>query len=123
MTGLGQSLRDPHSLMIGGKPWGKPPGSDHCGGVCKSGAEVSSTRRQSLWVNLKWSLQVSAWNLLSLREDVHLSLLPSELKHLNIGIAALSEVRRPDSGEIIMGGYTDERSARSDGYHAKGVLL
>jgi len=44
---------------------------------------------------------VGAWNVLSLREDEHLSLLSSELKRLNIGIAALSEVRRPESGEII----------------------
>ena len=37
----------------------------------------------------------------SLREDDHLSLLSSELKRLDIGIAALSEVRRPDCGEIM----------------------
>ena len=36
-----------------------------------------------------------------IREDDHLCLLSSELKHLDIGIAALSEVRRPDCGEII----------------------
>uniref|UniRef100_A0A8C4RAK5 Phospholipase A2 n=1 Tax=Eptatretus burgeri TaxID=7764 RepID=A0A8C4RAK5_EPTBU len=40
MTGLGQSLRDPQSLMKGGKLWGNIPGSD-CGRVCRSGAEVS----------------------------------------------------------------------------------
>ena len=57
MMGLGQSLRDTHSLMIGGKPWGKPPGSDY-GGVWQSGAEVSSTRRRSPWVNLRRSLRV-----------------------------------------------------------------
>ena len=34
---------------------------------------------------------MGAWNVLSRREDDHLSLLSSELKHLNIGIAALSE--------------------------------
>ena len=39
---------------------------------------------------------MGAWNVLSLREDDHLSLLSSELKHLNIGIAELSEVRRLD---------------------------
>ena len=44
---------------------------------------------------------MGAWNVLSLREDEHLSLLSSELKRLNIGIAALSEVRRPGGGEII----------------------
>ena len=58
-----------------------------------------------------------AWNALSLRQDDHLSLL-SELQHLNIGIAALSKVRRPDSDEIMVGSYIDYWSGRSDGYHA-----
>ena len=49
---------------------------------------------------------MGAWNVLSLREDDHLSLLSSELKRLDIGIAALSGVRIPDSGEIMAGGYT-----------------
>ena len=49
---------------------------------------------------------MGAWNVLSLREDDHLSLLSSELKCLDMGIAALSEVRRPDSGEIMVGGST-----------------
>ena len=105
MMGLGRSLRDSQSLMIGGKPQGKSPGSD-CGRVCRGGAEVSSTRRRSTWVNLRQSLRVGAWNVLSRREDDHLSLLSSELKRLDIGIAALSEVLRPDCGEIMAGGYT-----------------
>ena len=105
MTGLGQNLRDPQSLMIGGKPRGNLPRSD-CGNVCLGDAEVSSTRRWSPWVNLWRSLRVGAWNVLFRGEDDHLSLLSSELKCLNIGIAALSEVRRPDSGEIMAGGYT-----------------
>ena len=88
MTGLWQSLWDPKSLMIGGKLRGNIPGSD-CGRVCRSGAEVSSTRLWSPWVNLRRSLRVGAWNVLSLREDDHLSLLSSELKRLDIGIAAL----------------------------------
>ena len=113
MTGLGQSLRDPQSLMIGGKPWGNIPRSD-CGRVCRSGAEVSSTRRRSPWVNLRRSLRVGAWNVLSLREDDHLSLLSSELKRLDIGIAALSDVRRPDCGEIMARGYTYDWSGCSD---------
>ena len=75
----------------------------------------------SLWVNLRLSLLVGAWNVLSLREDDHLSLLSSELKRLNIGIAALSVVRRPDSGKFMAGGYTDCLSGHSDGYHAQGV--
>ena len=122
ITGFGQSLRDPQSLMIGGKPRGNIPGSD-CERVCRSGAEVSSTRRRSPWVTLRRSLRVGAWNVLSLREDDHLSLLSSELKRLNIAIAALSEVRRPDCGEIMAGGYTYYWSGRSDGYHAQGVAV
>ena len=42
---------------------------------------------------------------------------------LNIGIAALSEVWRPESGEIMAGGYTYNWSGCSDGYHAKGVAV
>ena len=91
--------------MIGGKPQGNIPGSD-CRRVRRGGAEVSSTRRRSPWVNLRRSLQMGAWNVLSLREDDHLSRLSSELKRLDIGIAALTEVRRPDCGEIMAGGYT-----------------
>ncbi len=64
---------------------------------------------------------MGAWNALSQREDDHLSLLSSELKRLDIGIAALSEVRRPDCGEIMAGGYTYYWSGRSDGYHSQGV--
>ena len=66
---------------------------------------------------------MGAWNVLSLREDDHLSLLSSELKGLNIGIAALSEGRRPDRGEIMVGGYTYYWSGRSDGYHAQRVAV
>ena len=106
--------------MIGGKPRGNIPGSD-CGIVCRSGAEGSSTRRRSPWVNQRQSLWVGVWNVLSRREDDYLSLLSSELKCLDIGIAALSEVRRPDCGEIMVGGYTYYWSGRTDGYHAQGV--
>ena len=111
MTGVGQSLREPHYLMTGGEPRGNSPGSD-CG---QAGAEVSSIRQRSPWVNLRLSLRVGAWNVLSLREDDHLSLLSSELKRLDIGIATRSEVRRPDCGEIMVGGYTYYWSGRSDG--------
>ena len=103
--------------MIGGKPQGSIPESD-CGRVCQSGAEVSSTRRRSPWVNLRQSLQVGAWNVPSRREDDHLSLLSSELKRLSIGLTALSEIRLPDCGEIMVGDYTHYSSGRSDGYHA-----
>ena len=66
---------------------------------------------------------MGAWNVLSLREDDHLSLLSSELKRLDIGIAALSEVPRPDYGEIMVGGYTYYWSGHSDGFHAQGVAV
>ena len=48
-------------------------------------------------------------------------LLSSELKCLDIGIAALSEVLRLDSGDIMVGGYTYYWSGHSDVYHAQGV--
>ena len=50
-------------------------------------------------------------------------LLSSELKRLDIGIAALSEVQRPECGEIMVGGYTYYWSGRSDGYHAQLVTV
>ena len=50
-------------------------------------------------------------------------LLSSEIKRLDIGISALSEVRRPDCGEIMVGGYTYYWSGRSDGYHTQGVAV
>ena len=73
--------------------------------MCRAGVEVSSTRRRSPWVNLRQSLLVGAWNVLSLIEDDHLSPLSSELQRLYIGFPALSEVRRPDSGEIMAGRF------------------
>ena len=42
---------------------------------------------------------------------------------MNIGIEALSEVRRPDCSEIMAGGYTYYWSGRSDGYHSQGVAV
>ena len=50
-------------------------------------------------------------------------LLSSELKCLNIGIAALSEVRKPDRGEIMAGGYTYYWFGHSDGYHVQGIAV
>ena len=49
------------------------------------------------------------------------AVLSSELKRLDIGIAALSEVWRPDCSEIMVGGYTSYWSRHSDGYHVQGV--
>jgi len=54
----------------------------------------------------------------TLGQDDNLSLLSSELKHLGIGIAALSEVRRTDCGKIVGGGDTYLWSGYFDGYHA-----
>ena len=42
---------------------------------------------------------------------------------MDIGIAALSEVQTPDSGEIMVGGYTYYWSGHSDGYHGQGVAV
>ena len=42
---------------------------------------------------------------------------------MNIGISALSEVWRPDCGEIMAGGYTYYWSGHSDSYHAQGVAV
>ena len=83
---------------------------------------MSFTRRRSPRVNLRWSLWVGAWNVLSLREDDHPFLLSSELLHLNITIVT-TEVQRPDCGEIMVGGYTYYWSGRSDGYHAQVVAV
>ena len=66
---------------------------------------------------------MGVWNVLSRREDDHLSLLSSELKPLDIGIAALSEVRIPDCGETMVGGYNYYWSGRSDDYHSQGVAV
>ena len=65
---------------------------------------------------------MGAWNV-NIQERMITCLLSSELKHLNIGIAALSEVQRLDRGEIMAGGYTCSWSGRSDGYHAEGVTV
>ena len=40
-----------------------------------------------------------------------------------LGITALPEDRRPDSGEIMAGGCTYYWSGRSDGSHAQGVAV
>ena len=66
---------------------------------------------------------MAAWNVLTLRDNDHLPLLSRELDQLGIGIAALSEVRRPKSGEISVGGYTYYWSGRLDGYHSEGVAI
>ena len=89
----------------------------------QGGAEVSFTRRWSPWVSLRRSLRVGAWNVRSQKEDDHLSLLSSELKHFDIVIAAISEVRRQDCGEMMVGGHTYHWFGCSDGFHAQGVAV
>ena len=42
---------------------------------------------------------------------------------MDIGIAVLSEVQRPDCSEIMAGGYTYNLSCHSDDYHAQGVAV
>ena len=91
--------------------------------VCQGGAEVSSTRWRSPWANLRQSLRVGAWNVLTRREDDHLSLLSSELKSLSNGITVFSAVQRQDSSEIMAGGSTNNWSGHSDGYYSQGVAV
>ena len=42
---------------------------------------------------------------------------------MDISLAAHSEVRRPDCGEIMVGGHTYYWSGHSDGYHSQGVAV
>ena len=68
-------------------------------------------------------LQVGAWTFLTFREDDYLFLLSSEFPCLNFSGAAFSEVRKPYSGEIMVGGYTYYWSGRSDISHAQEVAV
>ena len=40
---------------------------------------------------------------------------------MEIGIAALSQIRRPDCSESMVSGDIDDWSGHSDGYHFQGV--
>ena len=106
--------------MAGGKHGAN---KSRLGRMSRVGAEVSSTGRRSSRFCLRRSCRVAAWNVLSLRDDDHLPLLSRELSRLGIAVAALSEVRRPKSGEISVGGYTYYWSGRLDGYHSEGVAI
>ena len=59
MMEMGQSLRDPYSLVLGRKSWGNFPGSD-CSGMWRSEAEVSSMRLWPPQINLRRSLWLGA---------------------------------------------------------------
>ena len=86
MKEAGQSPRDTR-LPIGGKPRSNPGQDD--GMRRASGAEVSSTERLSPRLNLRRSIRLGAWNVISLSEvrdkrtgqtDCHLPLLFAVLR-------------------------------------------
>ncbi len=89
----------------------------------RGGAKVTQTRRPKPGVNLRRALRVGSWNILSLSQDERLPVLSGELKRLGIGVAALSEVRRPGSGETSSGGYTYYWSGCSNGSRTRGVAV
>ena len=120
VTVAGQSLRDPCSLKSGRK---RSPGTNSSPCGRPDGAEVSQARRTRTGVNLRRVLRVGSWNILSLSQDDRLPLLSGELKKLGIGIAALSEVRRPGSGEISSEGYTYYWSGCENGHRIRGVAV
>ena len=116
---VGESPREPHR-WIGGPTACRPPLS---GAVLVGAAEVACTRSDHPRLNLRRAFRVGAWNIRSLRQDERLPLLSRELKRLGVEVAALSEVRRPGSGTISVGGYTYYWSGRSDGHHLQGVAI
>ncbi len=92
--------------------------SERCGG-----AKVTQTRRPEPGVNLRRALRIGFWNIPSLSQNERLPVLSGELKRLGIGVAALSEVRRPGSGETSSWGYTYYWSGCSNGSHTRGVAV
>ena len=120
MATLRQSRKDTQRLTAGGNYVTNP---SSFGSMGRGGAEATSAGRRASRLNLRRPCRVAAWNVLSLRDDNHLPLLSRELGRLGIAIAALSEVRRPKSGEISVGGYTYYWSGRLDGYHSERVTI
>ena len=120
MAATGKSLLDPR------RPMEVKPRSPQAGMGAASrrgGAEEASAGPRSPRLNLRRSIRVGAWNVLSLQEDARVPALSAELARLGIAVAALSEVRRPGSGEISVGGYTYYWSGRADGRHTEGVAV
>ena len=115
----GESLREPRRQMMGSTAC-RPL---ICGAASAGVAVVASTRSDCLRLNLRRGVRVGAWNIRSLRQDDRLPLLSRELGKLRVEVAALSEVRRPGSGTISVGGYTYYWSGRSDGHHLQQRLL
>ena len=115
---VGESPREPCRLIRG------PAASQPLYGAASVGvAEVAPTRSDCQRLNLRRAVRVGAWNVRSLRQDGRLPLLSRELKRLRVEVVALSEVRRPGSGTISVGGYTYYWSGRSDGHHLQGVAI
>ena len=86
-------------------------------------AKDSRARRRGHGINLRRPLRVGAWNVLSLSEDHRLPYLSGELQKLGVEIAALSETRRPGTGEISSGGYTYYWSGSANGARLRGVAV
>ena len=123
MTGLGSSsTRDPQ-ILSGGNPRCTPcPGAGDFGSG-RDGAKESSTLRLRHGCNLRRAIRVGTWNVLTLADDSRLPLMSDELGRLGIGIAALSEVRRPGTGTVSVGGYTYYWSGCAGGQRQRGVAV
>ena len=80
-------------------------------------AKDSRARRRGHGINLRRPLRVGAWNVLSLSEDNRLLHLSGEVRRLGVEVAALSQTRRPGTGEISSGGYTYYWSGSANGAH------
>ena len=119
MKAAGKSPRDPRR-PIGGNTRSPQVG---VGGVRRYGAKETSPGPGNPRLNLRRSVRVGAWNVLSLQDDARVPALSAELARLGIAVAALSEVRRPGNGEISVGGYTYFWSGRADGRHTEGVAV
>ena len=95
-----------------------PAGGDSAGSrnphISRGGAEESVARSAAHGWNLRRGCRVGAWNVLTLGDDDRLPILSRELERLGVDIAALSEVRRLDSGSAVAGAYSYHWSGRTD---------
>ena len=66
---------------------------------------------------------MNSWNILSLSEDHELSHLSDELCKLRVDIVALSETRKPGSGEISSKGFTYYWSSMNNDAHLMRVAI
>ena len=89
----------------------------------RGAAETAPARQISSGVNLRQVLRVGSWNILSLSEDHPLPHLLDELRRLRMDIVGLSEMRRPDSGEISNLCFTYYWSSLNNGSHLMGVAI